>query len=53
MEEFAKKKGKELTRGSKLIAKENAETIHFYRNMILGKNKNKKHFTTIESTHKK
>ena len=35
MEEFAKKKGKELTRGSKQIAKENAETINFYRNMIL------------------
>jgi hypothetical protein len=31
MEEFAKKKGKELTRGSKQIAKENAETIYFYR----------------------
>ncbi len=39
MEEFAKKKGKEMTRGPKLIAKENAETIHFYRNMILGKSK--------------
>jgi hypothetical protein len=38
MEEFAKKKGKELTRGSKQIAKENAETVHFYRNMILGAN---------------
>ena len=38
MEEFAKKKGKELTRGSKQIAKENAETINFYRNMILGAN---------------
>jgi hypothetical protein len=35
MEEFAKKKGKELTRGSKQIAKENVETINFYRNMIL------------------
>ncbi len=38
MEEFAKKKGKELTRGAKQIAKENAETINFYRNMILGAN---------------
>jgi hypothetical protein len=38
MEEFAKKKGKELTRGAKLIAKENAETIYFYRNMILAAN---------------
>ena len=38
MEEFAKKKGKELTRGAKQIAKENAETIYFYRNMILGAN---------------
>ena len=35
MEEFAKKKGKELTRGAKQIAKENSETINFYRNMIL------------------
>ncbi len=38
MEEFAKKKGKELTRGAKQIAKENADTINFYRNMILGAN---------------
>lgn len=38
MEEFAKKKGKEGTRGAKQIAKENAETITFYRNMILGAN---------------
>lgn len=38
MEEFAKKKGKEGTRGAKLIAKENVETITFYRNMILGAN---------------
>ena len=38
MEEFAKKKGKEGTRGAKQIAKENVETIVFYRNMILGSN---------------
>ena len=38
MEAFAKKKGKEGTRGSNLIAKENVETLHFYRNMILGVN---------------
>ena len=38
MEEFAKKKGKEGTRGAKQIAEENAETITFYRNMILGAN---------------
>ncbi|QQP35246.1 Transmembrane protein 208 [Caligus rogercresseyi] len=38
MEEFAKKKGKEGTRGSKQIVKENAETIQFYRNIILGSN---------------
>ena len=36
MEAFAKKKGKEGTRGSNLIAKENLETLGFYRNMILG-----------------
>ncbi len=33
-----KKKGKEGTRGAKQIAKENSETIQFYRNMILGAN---------------
>ena len=38
MEAFAKKKGKEGTRGAKQIAKENLETISFYRNMILGAN---------------
>eukprot|EP00095_Tigriopus_kingsejongensis_P007225 snap_masked-scaffold1635_size32709-processed-gene-0.9 protein:Tk07225 transcript:snap_masked-scaffold1635_size32709-processed-gene-0.9-mRNA-1 annotation:"transmembrane protein 208" len=38
MEEFAKKKGKEGTRGAKQIAKENSETILFYRNMIIGSN---------------
>jgi len=38
MEAFAKKKGKEGTRGSNLIAKENQETMTFYRNMILGVN---------------
>lgn len=38
MEEFAKKKGKVGTRGAKQIAKENSETIHFYRNLILGAN---------------
>ena len=34
----SKKKGKEGTRGAKQIAKENVETIQFYRNMILGAN---------------
>ena len=38
MEAFAKKKGKEGTRGAKQIAHENVETITFYRNMILGAN---------------
>jgi hypothetical protein len=38
MEEFAKKKGKEGTRGAKQIATENVQTITFYRNMILGSN---------------
>ena len=38
MAEFAKKKGKEGTRGAKQIASENLETIQFYRNMILGAN---------------
>jgi len=38
MEAFAKKKGKEGTRGTTLIAKENVETLTFYRNMILGAN---------------
>ncbi len=38
MEEFAKKKGKEGTRGAKQIAQENIQTINFYRNMILGAN---------------
>lgn len=38
MEAFAKKKGKEGTRGGKQIAHENVETITFYRNMILGAN---------------
>ena len=38
MEAFAKKKGKQGTRGEKQIAKENLETISFYRNMILGAN---------------
>ena len=38
MEAFAKKKGKEGTRGAKQIAKENMETVAFYRNMILGAN---------------
>ena len=38
MEALAKKKGKEGTRGAKQIAKENVETIVFYRNMILGAN---------------
>ncbi len=36
--EFAKKKGKEGTRGAKQIASENAATVQFYRNMILGAN---------------
>ena len=36
--DFSKKKGKEGTRGAKQIAKENLETISFYRNMILGAN---------------
>lgn len=38
MEAFAKKNGKEGTRGSGQILKENAETLAFYRNMILGAN---------------
>jgi len=38
MEGMMKKKGKEGTRGAKLIAKENWETLTFYRNMILGAN---------------
>ena len=38
MEQFARKKGKEGTRGSNLIAKENTETLIFYRNMIFGAN---------------
>jgi len=38
MEQFAKKKGKEGTRGATLIAKENIETLTFYRNMIFGAN---------------
>jgi hypothetical protein len=38
MEAFAKKKGKEGTRGAAQIARENAETLTFYRNMILGAN---------------
>ena len=38
MEAFAKKKGKEGTRGSGQILKENTETLTFYRNMILGAN---------------
>lgn len=38
MEQFYKKKGKEGTRGSNLIAKENFETLTFYRNMIFGAN---------------
>lgn len=36
MEEFAKRKGKEGTKGAKQIAQENSQTILFYRNMILG-----------------
>lgn len=38
MEAFKKKKGKEGARGAKQIVKENAETVAFYRNMILGAN---------------
>ena len=38
METLAKKKGKEGTRGAKQIAKENLETVAFYRNMIIGAN---------------
>merc|ERR1739844_577575 len=38
MEEFSKKKGKAGTRGQQQIARENVETITFYRNMILGSN---------------
>ena len=38
MEAFAKKKGKEGTRGAGQILKENAETLVFYRNMIMGVN---------------
>ena len=38
MEAFAKKKGKEGTRGSGQIMKENVETLTFYRNMIIGVN---------------
>jgi len=38
MEAFAKKKGKEGTRGSGQIVRENAETLAFYRNMIMGAN---------------
>jgi len=38
MEEFSKKKGKAGTRGAQQIARENVETINFYRNMILGAN---------------
>ena len=38
MEAFAKKKGKEGTRGSGQILKENVETLTFYRNMIIGVN---------------
>ena len=36
MEEFMKKKGIEGTRGAKQIAKENSETILFYRNLVIG-----------------
>jgi len=36
--DFSKKRGKEGTRGAKQIAKENLETIAFYRNMIMGAN---------------
>ena len=38
MDAFAKKKGKEGTRGSGQIMRENTETLAFYRNMILGAN---------------
>jgi len=38
MEEFSKKKSKAGTRGQQQIARENVETINFYRNMILGAN---------------
>ena len=38
MEAFAKKKGKEGTRGAGQILKENAATLVFYRNMIMGVN---------------
>ena len=38
MEGMMKKKGKEGTKGAKQIAKENTETLVFYRNMILGAN---------------
>ena len=38
MEQFAKKKGKEGTRGAGQIMKENAATLVFYRNMIMGVN---------------
>jgi len=38
MEQFYKKKGKEGTKGANLIAKENIETLVFYRNMIFGAN---------------
>ena len=38
MEAFAKKKGKEATRGSTLIAKENVSTLVYYRNMIFAAN---------------
>ena len=38
MEAFAKKRGKEGTRGASQIARENVETLTFYRNMILGAN---------------
>ena len=36
--DLSKKKGKTGTRGNAQIAKENVETIQFYRNMILGSN---------------
>merc|ERR1712029_572066 len=36
--DFGKKKGKTGTRGAQQIARENVETITFYRNMILGAN---------------
>ena len=38
MEAFAKKKGKEGTRGAGQIMKENEGTLVFYRNMIMGVN---------------